>query len=201
MSSSGSAAKPTLVVSALAFELAGLISEDLKGIHPVVTGMGQQKAKSGLERALKEIRPRRIIAVGLCGGLAPGEVIGSLAVPSSIVAQGKEAGIICETLPGLDHRGVLVTVPGPVTTPAAKADLRKATMADWVDMESYAWAEVARERGIPFAVMRVVVDSWDEFLPNLGSPRSWSSALSLPQRSFQARRKLHQEARRVLCEL
>ena len=199
MGRSKPASQPILVLGALAFELAGLIPAESPMLRTVVTGAGPAKARAGLQRALAFAEPERIIALGLCGGLAPGEAIGTPAVPRAVVAEDERDEIVCDLWPGLDSRGLLVTVPAPVTTPLAKASLRESTLADWVDMESYSWAKMAREREIPFTVMRVVVDGWDDFLPNVTSPRSWLSAASLPRRSFQARKRLHEEARRILC--
>lgn len=189
----------TLVVGAMAFELAGLVPRDSTELRRIVTGTGPVKARAGLERALSGGVPQRIIALGLCGGLSPGEAPGSVAVPEEIVSREGKRAVGCAPWPGLENSGRLVTVDSPVSTPSEKAGLRAVTGADWVDMESYVWADMAEEYGVPFTVLRVVVDGWNESLPNVNSPRTWSSALSLPQKSFYARKILHQAARSILC--
>jgi adenosylhomocysteine nucleosidase len=52
-------------------------------------------------------------------------------------------------------------------TAAAKADLRLATGAVAVDMESLIAGRYALERGIPFAILRTVSDPADRDLPPL----------------------------------
>lgn len=52
-----------------------------------------------------------------------------------------------------------------VTSTAGKADLRSATRAATVDMESHVAAEFAEQLGVPFAAVRVVCDPADRALP------------------------------------
>ena len=53
----------------------------------------------------------------------------------------------------------------PTATVAERAALRAATSADVVDMESWIAANAAKAHGLPFAIMRVVLDSSTFELP------------------------------------
>ena len=53
----------------------------------------------------------------------------------------------------------------PTATVAERAALRGATSADVVDMESWIAASAAKAHGLPFAIMRVVLDSSTFELP------------------------------------
>ncbi len=63
--------------------------------------------------------------------------------------------------------GAVAGVDAPVLTRAAKAELRNATMAASVDMESQIAARFAADRDAPFAILRVVSDPADRDLPPL----------------------------------
>jgi adenosylhomocysteine nucleosidase len=61
--------------------------------------------------------------------------------------------------------GRLLTSAKAVSTEADKALLFRQTRAEAVDMESLAIAEVARDRGLPFIAVRVIVDTASDTLP------------------------------------
>lgn len=187
-----------LVVGALAFEVAGLFPPRFEGIRLAVTGPGPTRARLGLQRALALQRPAHILGLGLCGGLAPGIPPGSLAVPREIVSP--EGGALpCTPWPGLSACGRMVSVPRPVSTPAEKLRLGRETAARWVDMESYHWADVALEQGIPCTVVRAVLDPAGEYLPKWNETSSWMGAVRLPIRALVARAQIRAVGRRIVC--
>jgi hypothetical protein len=76
--------------------------------------------------------------------------------------------------------GQSLTVDRVVGEPAEKKALRGSTGLDVVEMESYWVGTVARERGLPFLTIRVVLDEQGDTLPALpgvvqpdGSQRVW----------------------------
>jgi nucleoside phosphorylase len=83
-------------------------------------------------------------------------------------------------------RGRIADSQTMVATPEARARLAALTGAIAVDMESAAIARVARERGIPFAAIRVVTDgpddtlviNWDRYRRPDGSMRTAAAVLS-----------------------
>ncbi|MFZ0499503.1 MAG: hypothetical protein WAM52_10235, partial [Steroidobacteraceae bacterium] len=61
--------------------------------------------------------------------------------------------------------GKLLTSDRPVATPEAKAAAWRESRAAAVDMESAAIAQVARQAGLPFIALRVIVDTASDQLP------------------------------------
>jgi adenosylhomocysteine nucleosidase len=123
------------------------------------------------------IRISIVVSWGICGGLDPrlrpgdlvlgaevvsaeGRIIADEAVTSSLAQRLTEAGapVAIERMAG---------VSSPVTTARAKAELRVATGAAAVDMESLMAGRFALERGTPFAILRAVADPADRDLPPL----------------------------------
>jgi len=120
---------------------------------------------------------RLAISFGLCGGLDPALRSGDVVIGARVLCGG--AGVVADErvarelaarLAAAGERvslGAVVGVDAPVLTGAAKAELRRATMAAAVDMESGVAARFAADRGAPFAVLRVVSDPADRDLPPL----------------------------------
>jgi nucleoside phosphorylase len=100
---------PTAIVAPLAAELAGVLAatRDRRRLHPLggrrgprvtlgslggeevalmATGDGPAAAAAGLEALLAALRPRRLLAVGVAGGLTPGLAEGTLVAARRIVA-------------------------------------------------------------------------------------------------------------------
>ena len=63
------------------------------------------------------------------------------------------------------HRGPLLTADHVVRSPAERRSLLERYAALAVDMETFAVAEVCRQRQVPFASVRVINDVADETLP------------------------------------
>ncbi len=126
---------------------------------------------------LADLRPSLVMSWGVCGGLdsrlRPGDLVvgaevvsgeGSIrtdeAVTSALERRLIDAGarVVVERLAAAD---------APVLTVGAKAELRRATGAAAVDMESLLAGRFALERGAPFAILRAVADPADRDLPPL----------------------------------
>jgi adenosylhomocysteine nucleosidase len=126
-------------------------------------------------RSLVESGAQALVSFGMAGGLDPALVPGTLFLPSEVVSADGAAVIGTDQLwreqlgarvpsqPVLGGR--LLTTLKAVGTQADKALLFRQTGARAVDMESLAIAEVARSRGLPFIVIRVIVDGASDTLP------------------------------------
>ena len=118
----------------------------------IANGPGPRLVERALER-----RPdvERILSIGFCGALDPALRIGDIVV-SGEVPGGLGASFV---------RGDVVSVDRVAITVREKCDLRAATGAAVVEMESAAVAEKAREWNVPFGCVRVVSDAAGEDLP------------------------------------
>nr|WP_243239273.1 hypothetical protein [Sulfobacillus harzensis] len=162
--------------------------------------MGRERARHGLQQAVEHRCPQRILAVGLSGGLHPNARTGESGEPAWVVGENPgDRPIPLNPWPGHRPRGGLVTVHQLAANPAAKAQLRDRFQADWVDMETYAWAQVARQGNIPLTVIRVVVDGPASWMPTWRRITSWPAAVGLPWRSWVAQRVLTRQVRDALC--
>jgi adenosylhomocysteine nucleosidase len=123
------------------------------------------------------LRPSLVVSWGLCGGLDPGLRPGDLILGKEVVSDDgairtDEAvtASLAQRLVGAGARVVVDRLAGaaaPVLTAAAKAELRRATGAAGVDMESLTAGQYALEQRIPFAILRAVADPAERDLPPL----------------------------------
>ncbi|MGY4707082.1 5'-methylthioadenosine/S-adenosylhomocysteine nucleosidase family protein [Candidatus Bipolaricaulota sp. J31] len=164
----------------------------VRGCPRVRTGIGPG-ARERLARAFERIRPRAAVILGFCGAtrahLAPGALIlatslrrgkEELSVPEEIVAAAREG------LPGA-QAGPLATVDG-MADAAEKARLSLDAVA--VDLESFHLAATLRERGIPFLVLRCVLDPLWEDLSRRAKVLLAPRALACARRLARAMRTL-----------
>ena len=123
------------------------------------------------------LTPSLVVSWGLCGALDPrfrpgdlilgaevvsgeGAVRADEAVTSSLAQRLRSAGahVVVERLAASD---------APVLSAAAKAELRRATGAAGVDMESLIAGQFALKQQVPFAILRAVADPAERDLPPL----------------------------------
>jgi adenosylhomocysteine nucleosidase len=120
-------------------------------------------------------RPSLVISWGLCGGLdprlRPGDLIlGAEAVTHDGAIRTDEA-VTSSLAGGLLAAGTRVVIErvtaadAPVLTAGAKSDLRRATGAAAVDMESLTAGRFALKQRIPFIILRAVSDPAERDLP------------------------------------
>jgi adenosylhomocysteine nucleosidase len=122
-------------------------------------------------------RPSLVVSWGLCGGLDPRLRPGDLILGSEIASN--EGAVrtdevvtasLAQRLLGAGARVVVERVAvsdAPVVTVAAKAELRRATEAAAVDMESLIAGQYALKQRVPFAILRAVADPAERNLPPL----------------------------------
>ena len=160
-----------------------LIVSGLKREAAILAGPGRLAIcgdASTLRAKLAELTSQPVILViswGVCGGLDPRLRPGDLILGAEVVsAEGRintDEAVTSSLAQRLIDAGARVAVErvagvsSPVSTARAKAELRLATGAAAVDMESLIAGRFALERRTPFAILRAVADPADRDLPPL----------------------------------
>jgi len=150
----------TLVCFALPFESAEFekrvrSSDSVRIIH---TGMGSNAAEASLRAAVLRYNPTRIILSGFAGALNPEWKAGDLMIALNLSSSAWVDQIVQSRRADGMRIGDLFTASEVVPSPSEKADLRKRTGADAVDMESAALHKVAIEAGLPVLAIRSISD-------------------------------------------
>jgi adenosylhomocysteine nucleosidase len=146
----------------------------------VIVGAGNALALASRLEATVAAGADGILSIGVCGALAPQLQVGEIVVGVSVCDSG-DTIIHCDDAWTTRIFRALTNGPQPVCCPvsfanvawsasptatvAERAALRAATSADVVDMESWIAANAAKAHGLPFAIMRVVLDSSTFELP------------------------------------
>lgn len=134
--------------------------------HPslevMVTGMGGTHARNAMLDRLRSPRahPRIVLTCGFAGGLNPALPRGTIIHDSDPDAGLEEALVGAGSQPACFFCATRVAV-----TAAEKANLRRTTGADVVEMESGIIRQLCRERGVPSATVRAVSDAANDDLP------------------------------------
>jgi adenosylhomocysteine nucleosidase len=141
----------------------------------IVSGMGGAAAAQAAS-ALIAHGASALASFGLAGALDPALMPGAVFLPATIV---DENGRTLETAPQWRERfaralsalqplaaGRLLHSTRVVASVAEKAALLLSSGAAAVDMESFAVAQVACARGVPFLAVRVIVDGAVDSLPS-----------------------------------
>lgn len=154
--------------------------------HPItwtISGVGRDAASRAAQLMIDGHRPHTLISAGFAGALAPDLEHGNVLIPDRILNDRHECVytlVSIDQIPFLVTKTrkprALITVDSAITSKEAKAQLRKSSNADLVDMESAAVAQIAREADIPFLAVRAISDTSDETLPpevsRLSQPQS-----------------------------
>jgi nucleoside phosphorylase len=158
-------------------------------IIAVTSGVGPEQAYQVTADAIRKFSPDYVLSAGTCGALVQGIEVSDWVVTGDIRAidQANRQWSTLETLRVNDttavprlcqalkqtprwHKGRLVTVADePIHCAMAKAEIATLHEAIAVDMESYGIARAAVEKGLPWVVARVVVDTPAVPLPDLGA--------------------------------
>jgi adenosylhomocysteine nucleosidase len=129
------------------------------GVAILVTGMGRRNAEKAVREFLAACPTELVLTCGFAGGLDP-----ALA-PGAVVFATREEDL-GETLQGAGaKRAEFFCAPRVVVTAAEKQQLRAATGAEAVEMESEGIQALCRERGIACATVRAISDAAGEDLP------------------------------------
>ena len=126
---------------------------------------------------LADLRIGMVMSWGVCGGLDPRLRPGDLIVGADVVSADERimtdeavTSSLAQRLIDVGARVAVERVAGvgaPVSSVPAKAELRRATGAAAVDMESLTAGRFALERRTPFVILRAVADPADRELPPL----------------------------------
>lgn len=107
---------------------------------------------------------RGIISFGFAGGLVHGLRTGTCIVARNVLGRGDGQASdtawsrsLLKAMPTAMHAD-LISTDRPIHLPSEKLSLHRRTGAVAVDLESHIVARIAHERGLPFAVVRVVLD-------------------------------------------
>ena len=142
----------------------------------IVVGGGTFEAATRRIPDLLRGQPSHLLSFGYCGGLTDGLKPGDLVIATEALGpQGHRFPCdpifrqqIVETAEslGLNLHGGAITTPTEVAAePAAKRRLTETTGAVAVDLESALVGQTAGEAGLPFAVVRAVLDDAQASLP------------------------------------
>lgn len=143
-----------------------------------VSGPGAQRAAAAAERLIAR-GARRLVNIGVAGGLAVELRPGDLVVPEAILdADAPSTPLVPDT--ALRERvvgalrghvpvrgGVLATAAQPVLSSQAKQALWQRLAAAAVDTEAAAIARVAARFGVPFAAIKSICDPVERSVPSL----------------------------------
>jgi adenosylhomocysteine nucleosidase len=176
--------KPIGIVSALAAEArtlgpAARHSTELRrltdGALLAVSGIGEAAAAAA-GRRLVLAGATALASFGMAGGLDPALICGAVLLPEEVVA--RDGAAVSATADDWRQRlraalpvsciacgGKLLTSDRPLGSPDAKAAAWRESRAAAVDMESAAIARVARQAGLPFLALRIIVDTASDQLP------------------------------------
>ena len=151
------------------------ITADKPNVATIVTGIGRKNAEKSLREFLATHSPELVLTCGFAGGLNPdlklGDVIfetvnAPLAPPGGERVSGRTGeGLVSKLAAAGAKPAKFFCADRIATTVAEKKKLRGETGADAVEMESWAIYTVCRERGIPYATVRVISDTANEDLP------------------------------------
>ena len=126
----------------------------------LVTGMGPTNAARAFTQALQERPPERVLTCGFAGGLHPAYGRNELFFET----ESAEWSRLLTQAGGIRPARFLCADRIAITA-AEKAELRRQSKADLVEMESGVIQRLCRERGIPCATLRVISDAANDDLP------------------------------------
>ena len=125
----------------------------------LVTGIGRKNAERSVREFFNQHAPERVFTCGFAGALNPLFKTGEVVFDTNESAL-RERLVNAGATPATFFCSLRIA-----TTVTEKADLRRTTGADAVEMESEAIHAVCRERGVPCATVRVISDTAHEDLP------------------------------------
>ena len=153
-----------------------------------VGGMGGAHAAMAARRLI-DAGAAALMSFGFAGGLDPSLRAGTLVLPSEVISSDgarflTSAGWCGELRLAILGRqpvadGKLLTASQPIDRVEDKARAFRETGAVAVDMESLGIAEVAAVHSLPFAVIRVIVDTAIDVLPRAVMAASLGGRVSM----------------------
>lgn len=153
----------------------------------MMCGVGEQQSSRFCQK-LDLAPPGCLVLIGWGGGLEASLAAGDVVCADVALREGQPR-LPCKVVPIPNARtGPILTAPRALITPAEKR-AAQASGALAVEMEAYPLAAWANRRGIPFIHARVILDTVDETLPDLGQGLDSSGQIRLaPLLKILARR-------------
>ena len=164
----------------------------------VRTGMGRARAQEATAVLIRRCKPEAILSIGFAGSvvgeLRAGHLViarqvyaleeppdeGPLAAPNPLACDPAmvELAVAAARQRRLAFReGASLTVPQVVSQPEVKQRIGDSLSVEVVEMESYWVGRVAADRGIPFLIVRAVLDEASDRLPDLANVIDESGAV------------------------
>jgi len=139
-------------------------------------GVGEQHS-SAFCLKMDQLAVSRLVLIGWAGGLTANLRVGDT-ICADVALRDGQPPLACTPPPGGKVRtGPILTVPQALLTSSEK-QAAAASGALAVEMEAYPLAAWASHRAIPFLHGRVILDAWDESLPDLGQGLDASGRMS-----------------------
>lgn len=160
----------------------GRITRGTYGHTPLLlvrSGIGRRAMRGAVSHLLAGYRPGLVLHVGYCGGADPELAPGDLVIADSVVDAASGNAFACDAALLLRGQGIvrdralrsrtgrLVTVDRVASSPHDKAFLATQHAAIGIDMESAELAAALAGAGVPFLVIRAVLDPLDDHLPDI----------------------------------
>jgi adenosylhomocysteine nucleosidase len=176
-----------LLVAAHAAEL-GAFEPDIPGFDRLLTGVGKLRAAYELTRALDARTYDEIVVVGTAGAVDDDLPAGIYDVDGAVQHDVKDLdGVLGQhfSLPtrvDLPASGVTIATGDHFVDDAAAVAVIRALGARLVDMESYAYAWVAGEFGVPIRILKAVSDRAQD-----GATQLWDDVVAECSRQLRER--------------
>jgi hopanoid-associated phosphorylase len=157
------------VIAATGLAAEARIAARSERVKTVAGGSDGNRLAALLEDALTD-GALGIVSFGIAGGLAPNLPSGTIVIGDAVIAGDRYSADrawtsrLAKALPDA-KRGTVIGSDRMVAEPEAKAALHASSRALATDMESHIVARIARDRSLPFAVLRVVADPAGQRLP------------------------------------
>ncbi len=159
------------VIAATGLKAEARIAERSGGVKAIIGGGREDRLTALLHQAVAG-GATGVISFGIAGGLRPGLMPGTIVIGTSVIhssgriyqADARWSDRLFEALPKAES-GPVVGSSSIIANRDEKRALYLASGAFAADMESQVVAQIATEKGLPFAVLRVIADPATLSLP------------------------------------
>ncbi len=159
------------VIAATGLKAEARIAERSKGVKAIIGGGRDDRLAALIEQSLGD-GVRGLISFGIAGGLRPGLKPGTVVIGTSVIHSSgrvyspdtRWSDRLFEALPNAES-GPVVGSSSIIANRDEKRAIYLSSGAFVADMESHIVAQLATERSLPFAVLRVIADPATLSLP------------------------------------